>query len=468
LKQRVTLIFDIGKTAKKVLLFDARFQVIEEKVEHFGEITDEDGFPSEDLRKVSTWVKEMVDHYLADNRFEITHVNFSAYGASLVHLDESDELVGSFYNYLKPFSERCKQDFLAANNSDGKLLSTTSSPWLGMLNSGLQLFWMKKEKGPQFKKIKTSLHLPQYFAFLLSKNKFCEMTSIGCHTMLWDFQQKKYHPWVEEEHLSNLFPPCKLSTHTWKVTRNGKSFIIGIGVHDSSAALMPYLVTQHEPFLLLSTGTWNITFNPFNHAPLTEAELQKDCLCYLSYEGNPVKASRIFLGHEHEMQVHALMKHFNATSHHITSISFDEKIYSRLSVSFSQGKVVYPVGMEGSGPLPEKPTAKTDWAAFTSLEEAYHQMVRYLVRWQLLSINLINPGNTVQNLIVVGGFTKNVVFLEMLKREAQHLNVFLSDHPRAAALGAAWLVCGEEAYAGNSELLNVIRLNDPVNPAKHP
>ncbi|MNC96476.1 hypothetical protein D3C83_138560 [compost metagenome] len=63
-----------------------------------------------------------------------------------------------------------------------------------------------------------------------------------------------------------------------------------------------------------------------------------------------------------------------------------------------------------------------------------------------------------KNLIVVGGFTKNAIFLEVLKREAKHLNIFLSDHPRAAALGAAWLVCGKEAYEGKKELLNVTKL----------
>jgi hypothetical protein len=34
-------------------------------------------------------------------------------------------------------------------------------------------------------------------------------------------------------------------------------------------------------------------------------------------------------------------------------------------------------------------------------------------------------------------------------------NVLISDHPRASALGAAWLVCGKEGYAGNEHLLSV-------------
>ncbi|EOR95143.1 Rhamnulokinase RhaK in alpha-proteobacteria [Arcticibacter svalbardensis MN12-7] len=76
----------------------------------------------------------------------------------------------------------------------------------------------------------------------------------------------------------------------------------GIGLHDSSAALIPFLASFQEPFMLLSTGTWCVSLNPFNQLPLTEDELKKDCLCYISYKGNPVKASRLFAGNEHEQQ----------------------------------------------------------------------------------------------------------------------------------------------------------------------
>lgn len=458
MKQPATLIFDIGKTAKKVLVFDSHFHVIEEKVEHFTEIVDEDGFPCENLTMVSDWVNAMLDHYLSHSAYTITHVNFSAYGASFVHLDSNDKPIATFYNYLKQFPESSKTEFLRSYNSGQSISAITASPWLGMLNSGLQLYWLKQKKEAVFKTIRTSLHLPQYFAFLVSGKKFCELTSVGCHTMLWDFQRNAYHEWVDKEGLTSLFPEMKLSSHSITTTYKGNDIRLGVGVHDSSAALMPYVVTQHEPFLLLSTGTWNITFNPFNEEPLTRHELEKDCLSYITFEGKPVKASRIFLGHEYEMQVRDMMAAFQASPDFHVNILFDETIYNRLSKSFNTDKVIHAVGMEGSGPMPEKVTQKTNWNAFGSREEAYHQMVRYLVRWQLLSSNLVNPENTVKHMIVVGGFTKNAVFLETLKRESKHLTIYLSDHPRAAALGAAWLVHGKDAYHDHRELLKIVRL----------
>jgi hypothetical protein len=141
----------------------------------------------------------------------------------------------------------------------------------------------------------------------------------------------------------------------------------------------------------------------------------------------------------------------------LSKLAFNEALYTKL-VSDPSEKKIFPLGMEGTGPLPEKPEGKTSWNAFNSAEEAYHQLMRTLVRWQLLSLDLVDPEHHVKQLIVVGGFTKNQVFLQALKREAKHLTVSLSDHPRAAALGAAWLVHDEAAYRGREALLSVYPL----------
>ena len=52
-------------------------------------------------------------------------------------------------------------------------------------------------------------------------------------------------------------------TQTKVVKKYGGQIIsFGIGVHDSSSALLSILLKEKETFLLLSTGTWCINFNP--------------------------------------------------------------------------------------------------------------------------------------------------------------------------------------------------------------
>ena len=90
----------------------------------------------------------------------------------------------------------------------------------------------------------------------------------------------------------------------------GENVFVGTGIHDSSAALAPYFYDGTEPFVLISTGTWCITMNPFNETPLTKAELEADCLCYLSVQQTPVKASRLFMGHIHDVNLKHIAAHF--------------------------------------------------------------------------------------------------------------------------------------------------------------
>lgn len=120
-----------------------------------------------------------------------------------------------------------------------------------------------------------------------------------------------------EEGITDILPAIKDVTEVAGYTED--NIPVGVGLHDSSAALVPYLITFKEPFVLLSTGTWCITLNPFNHSILTDYELHNDCLCYISFMGNPVKASRLFAGNEHEQQVKRLASHFLTDVDHYKS-----------------------------------------------------------------------------------------------------------------------------------------------------
>ena len=45
MRKEVVLIFDVGKTNKKILLFDRQLNILHEEEVLFQEIPDEDGFP---------------------------------------------------------------------------------------------------------------------------------------------------------------------------------------------------------------------------------------------------------------------------------------------------------------------------------------------------------------------------------------------------------------------------------------
>src|SRR5690606_18488767 len=161
------------------------------------------------------------------------------------------------------------------------------------------------------------------------------------------------------------------------------------------------------------------------------------------------------LGHEHEVQQRALANHFGVDENAHKATAFDESVYNSLIATRDSRKRFYPMAMEGSGPLPDKPSQITDYTAFTNYTEAQHQLMRDLVSWQRISIDLVDPQKKVRNLILVGGFSKSPLFLEILKRELPGRSVYLSDQPRGSALGAAWLAHEKSAYECSARLLGI-------------
>jgi sugar (pentulose or hexulose) kinase len=301
-------IFDVGKTNKKLLLFNEDYQVVEQTSARLPETTDEDGFPCEDAGRLTDWVKDSLAALLM--RHAVTAVNFSAYGASFVYAGESGQPILPLYNYLRPFPTKLQQAF--DRRYGGRVNVETASPRLGSLNSGMQLYRLRHERPEEFNKIRYALHLPNFLSTVFGGKPCTEITSVGCHSLLWDFRHNDYHAWVKNEGLADKFAPFRRATETTCVKFMGKNLLLGTGLHDSSAALVPYLLRFTDPFILLSTGTWNIGLNPFNRRPLTSEQLDSDCLNYLSYSGGPVMASRLHAGPLHEAALKLRPEEYNA------------------------------------------------------------------------------------------------------------------------------------------------------------
>src|SRR5262245_16651972 len=139
-KLNVIVVFDVGKTNKKVLIFDQQYRLVLEDSRKFNEITDEEGFPCEDVYALTSWIKETWKHFDSDKRFAIKGVNFSAYGASFVYLDDKLEVIPPLSNYLKPFPAPLQREFYMQYGGESLVAKQTASPVLGNLNSGMQLY----------------------------------------------------------------------------------------------------------------------------------------------------------------------------------------------------------------------------------------------------------------------------------------------------------------------------------------
>ncbi|NJC28467.1 FGGY-family carbohydrate kinase [Neolewinella antarctica] len=427
--QEVTAVFDIGRTNKKFFLFDENFREVHREYVSFDMIEDEDGFPTEDIQALQKWLREVFHRILEAEEFNVAAINFSSYGASFVHLDADGEVLTPLYNYNKPLPDDLVAGFYEKYGPEKSFTIDTGSNNAGMLNSGMQLYWLKHTKPEVFARIKYSLHLPQFLSYVFTGVPISEYTSIGCHTALWDYTKKDYHDWVYAEQLQRVFPPIVSTETSINMNYNGKRVKIGVGIHDSSAALLPYIRSQRKPFILVSTGTWSVSLNPFAAGALVEDDLKDQCINYMRIDGKPVKAARLFLGEEYKDQTTYLAKHFDVDERHHESVRFDLATYRKIVKNFQPWFHFAQLGGVGA--------EKTLIPDGVTYQHAYHHLMVELTRLQVANIQGAMGDVSVKKLFVDGGFSDNDVYLSVLTHHFRKLKVRTTDSSLGSALGAA-------------------------------
>lgn len=400
----------------------------------FAEITDEDGDPCEDIAALTKWVKQSLQEILAMREFDLKAVNFSTYGASFVHINAEGRPVAPLYNYLKPYPADLQKAFYQKYGGEITFSIHTASPALGNLNSGLQLYWLKHHRPDLFDKIKYSLHLPQYMSYLLTGKTYSDITSIGCHTALWNFSQNHYHEWLYREAIIDKLAPIFPSNQLIPASLAGRPVLSGVGLHDSSAALIPYLSNFNEPFVLVSTGTWCITLNPFNQSRLLAEELQQDCLSYMEFRAKPVKAARLFAGYEHEQQVKKLAEHFKLSPDYYKKVAFNPGFVAKLAAA-----PAVQMAPGSSQLLQQSVFGKRSLDTFATYEEAYHQLLMDIMIQQVASTNLV-MNKEVKKIFVDGGFSRNPIYMHLLAMAYPQVEVYAASIAQASAVGAAMAV----------------------------
>ena len=435
---KVQAVFDIGKTNKKFFLFDENYQEVVKAYTHFAGIRDEEGVACDDLPAIQKWMKTTFNQYLDDPAFDIQSLNFSSYGASFVHIDEKGQPVTPLYNYLKPYPADLLASFYEKYGGEMTFAQQTASPPLGMLNSGLQLYWLKYAKPELFEKVRWSIHFPQYLSFLFTGIPLSEYSSIGCHTGLWDYVNNDYHHWVYAEGIDRILPPIVDTTTSINTTYRDERFTIGVGIHDSSSALLPYLLADKKPFILLSTGTWSIALNPFNDEPLSKEDLQNDCLNFMRIDGYPVKASRLFLGNEYSLQLKKLHAHFDKDYGYHRTIAFDRALYAQLKANYQHHYKLESIALDRDQP------ATTQLSTFDSFEKAYHQLLMELVELQIEAAQRAIGDTPIHKIYIDGGFANNAIYVELLSAHFQGVKMRITQSPLGSALGAAMVISNEK------------------------
>ncbi|MEK9614228.1 MAG: carbohydrate kinase, partial [Flavobacteriaceae bacterium] len=336
------------------------------------------------------------------------------------------------YDYHKTVEADTFDSFYDKYGPESVFSTQTGSKNLNLLNSGKQLYWLKYKRPKIFNKICFTLHLPQYLSFVFTGEMFTEFTSIGCHTDLWDFEKKDYHHWVKAEGLDSLFPSIVKTKKTVIKTFGDQKIIFGIGIHDSSSALLTYLLKGKESFILLSTGTWCINFNPFSKESLfNEKQIADGATAYMKINGSAVNSSRLFMGEEHRLKFKQLVKHFKKSFNNYSDLSVNNDLI--VSVSEESKNHFHWKYLDNSNSPPK------DKLDFPNFETAYYRLIKELIDLLKIQIQVICK-KLPKKMYVDGGFSDNKIFLALLKKEFPDQVIKAKSSSFACALGAAKLI----------------------------
>jgi activator of 2-hydroxyglutaryl-CoA dehydratase len=142
-----------------------------------------------------------------------------------------------------------------------------------------------------------------------------------------------------------------------------------------------------------------------------------------------VKASRLFAGYEHDIQVKRLSEYFHVALDHHKSVKYRKEIIEKLHLNHEEVKEVFSPRcfIFSSRNLQD----------YKDFDEAYHQLMLDIVSMQVKSTKLIIQDSSMQSIYVDGGFSSNQIYMQLLSNYFSTYKVYAAAVPQASAIGAA-------------------------------
>lgn len=410
-----TVVLDIGKTNSKLSLLASDGRVLEEQ-RRANVVLQSGPYPHLDVEGLWPWMLQVLKHFAA--QAHITAIVPVTHGATAALVDEQGLTLPVLdYEFTPPEH--------SYRNQRPAFAETLSPELPAGLNLGRQLAWLAERFPAEFARSRHVLMYPQYWAWRFSGVAASELTSLGCHTDLWNPQARTYSSLVSAKGWQDKFPAMQsawaqlgpLLPEVAAATGLPADCQVVCGIHDSNASFLRYLQSQ-EPITVLSTGTWVIA------ASLRGAQHQldehQDMLANVDVHGNPVACMRFMGGREFGALAGGEPATFTLAD---------------LQVVIDQGTLALPSFAEAGGPFAgqvgriEGPAPRTA-AEQTALATLYCAL---MTDYCLTALDANGP------VVVEGSFSRNPLFGPVLAALRPGQSVSVSDDSSGTTCGG-WML----------------------------
>ncbi|MFB2549694.1 FGGY-family carbohydrate kinase [Ensifer soli] len=419
---KTVAVIDIGKTNAKVALVDLdRFEEV--AVRRTGNaVVREAPYPHFDTARLWAFILDSLAELHRET--PVDAISVTAHGATAVLVDAHGDLALPVLDYehsgpdtVRPAYDRVRPPFS----------ETGSAELPGGLNIGAQIYWQQQTFPDAFSRVASILTYAQYWTFLLTGVRTTELTSLGCHSDLWNPKAGRFSTLVDAQGWERLFAPVHqaddgLGGLTEAVAaRTGlpKDTPVTCGIHDSNASLLPHLLARPAPFSVVSTGTWVVILSVGGADVVLDEH--RDTLINVNALGDPVPSARFMGGRAF------------ATLIGNDPVSATEADIEQV---LARSAMLLPSVPQGSGPYPSMVARFTVDEAALSPGERFAVVSFHLALMTATSLGLIGAAG---DIIVEGPFAANATYLRMLSAATGRAVRAGSQSATGTSLGAACL-----------------------------
>ncbi|NTS33770.1 carbohydrate kinase [Phyllobacterium sp. BT25] len=412
-------VLDIGKTNAKVVVVDAATGAEIAARSVANTVIREGPYPHYDVDMLWDFVVGALASFVKAP--SVDAISVTTHGAAAALLGD-DALAMPVIDYEYEYPESVRSAYRKLRPPFAK----TSSPLLsGGLNVGAQVHFQKTEFPEAFAKVRTILTYAQYWVWRLTGIAANEVTSLGCHTDLWNPQANAYSSLVDTLGIRDLMAPIRsaferignLAPAVAGKIGGDRAIPVYCGIHDSNASLLPHLMTRKSPFAVVSTGTWVVSFAVGGQ--LDRLDPDRDTLANVDANGHAVPSARFMGGREFDI---------------LTAGDKREPDAGTLRDVVDRRLMILPGVVNGSGPFPQRKAVWPNGEPSDSLERNSAASL-YAALMTHTCLGLIGASGPT---VVEGPFSRNGVYLSAL-RSLTSREIIALPGSTGTSLGAALL-----------------------------
>lgn len=418
---RKIAVIDIGKTNAKVAMVDLESNTEIDVVTQPNTVICDGPYPHFDTASHWRFILQALKRF--QSQYGIDGIAVTTHGACAALIAKNGSLAAPVLDYEFDGPDRVRSEYEKIRPS---YALTGSPPMSGGLNLGAQLFWQFSEDQDLLGRTAHIVTYPQYWGYLLTGELACDVTSMGCHTDLWEPENAQFSSLVTALHIKDKIAPVRKSNDVLGCVSAEISTATGIsehtpvlcGIHDSNASLYPYILKQSSSFSVISSGTWVVVMSVGG----TKVKLDpyRDLLLNVNALGQPVPSARFMGGREYEIIRNG------------RDDIFDE---NDLEVILQNGCMLLPAVVPTSGPFKN---AKMSWVGNSEGMSHKEQLVALSLYLAMMSATCLELVGADGDIIIEGPFAQNTLYMQMLAA-ATDRPVYRSAAITGTAVGAALL-----------------------------